>query len=1351
MSTGSQKFLVRRTCTQKTEQGQAGALSQPLESYRDIPAYVLLGDPGAGKTESFKREAEESGGMYIRARDFVIREFCRPQAGETIFIDGLDEVPSAGDSRHPLDRIRERLLALGKPSFRLSCREADWLGKSGKTDMQAVSLDGKVTILYLDALNNESIHEILDHHPDVTDPDDFIRQANLQNLYEILRNPQTLDMLIRAVGNGAWPGGRTEIYEKACVQLVRENNPEHRLATKDTAPSVGAMLNAAGYLNAIYLISGSAGFDLECNDGSDQFVSWRDLKEAHFPLLPALKSNLFRNEGKARNPVHRSVAEFLGARYLSECINQGLASSRILALICGEDGGIIPDLRGLAAWLAAHNRSARTDLIERDALGVVLYGDVRSFPAEDKKQVLEVLHAEAARYPWFRSDDWADSPFGALGTRDMEDIFRTVLVSPSRAIADQSLLNCVLDAIHYGEAMPALTQLLEDIVRDNSYFSYVRRNAAEALIHGAEADPSLLHQLAQDICTGCVEDDANGLIGELLYALYPSIIKPEEVFDFLRPQKSRTINIYRMFWHHELDRLSSDEHLPVLLDQLAANQRHGEEDLDGDDFDQMGGKLLARGIEVHGDAIADDRLFSWLSIGSDEFTGPRFEREDAQRVEAWFGKRPERYKALIEVATSKCASQKDLWSCMKKAVMRLQVANVSANLESWWLEKAAAESNEELAHFYLDQAVLPLREFQSGFPYFPASELERVSPWIKSNPKFDIWIQEMVDNMKRLKEERGKRQQKREAKEQKEREARLAFYREHIEAIRDGSAYPQVLHDLALAYNGHIHDAKGDTPQERLQQFLGGDSELIEAAMISFRHTLDRPDLPTIKEIADLAVEGRMHYIRPACLIGMEQRYRLDPAQALSLPDEILGRILLFRLTDGMGDEPEWFEMLARTRPTLISDTVLAYALPMLRAKHEHITGLHLLTGEKAYVEVSRLALPKLLASFPTRAAVKQLRFVLDGLLKRAFCYLDKGQLAALVNRKATLKSMDEAQRVYWLASGMLLNPGLYQDKLIDHVHKSMKRRSQLMSFLYSDFGRINFPDWVSLSASLRSRLIEMFGQDVSDIRMNGVVTNEMRMSDMVSSYIQELGRDPSEEASTELNRLLGLPSLSNWHNRLRIAQHDQLIIRRKATFRQPSIVEVDSTLANLQPANAADLAALVMDHLQDIARSIRDGNTNDYKQHWSYEEKYQKIINPKSKSENDCRDALLSDLQQRLGSLGIDAQREGSYADDKRADIRVSFGGADGFSVPVEIKKDSHKDLWRAIREQLIAKYTRDPDTDGFGIYLVFWFGGKGMPLPHDGKRPKSAKELKEKLLETLSLEEIRKINVCVIDCALP
>jgi hypothetical protein len=176
----------------------------------------------------------------------------------------------------------------------------------------------------------------------------------------------------------------------------------------------------------------------------------------------------------------------------------------------------------------------------------------------------------------------------------------------------------------------------------------------------------------------------------------------------------------------------------------------------------------------------------------------------------------------------------------------------------------------------------------------------------------------------------------------------------------------------------------------------------------------------------------------------------------------------------------------------------------------------------------------------------------------------------------------------------------------------------------------------------------------------------------------------------------------------------------------------------------------LTFDHLRDIAEKIRDGSTNDYRQYWSYDTSNKKL--EKSKPENDCRDALLSDLQERLGKLKIDAQGESSYAEDKRADIKVSFDGANGFNIPIEIKKDNHNDLWRAIHEQLIAKYVRDPGTDGYGIYLVFWFDGEGMPSPVDGgKKPTTAPELENRLKQTLTSEEMHRIRICVIDCVLP
>jgi len=269
-------FLVRRTSTRQSDNAELHE-SHPLESYRDIEAYVLLADPGAGKTESFRLEAGQPGSKYIRARDFAVFEPGAELQGMTLFIDGLDEIRVDGsDGRTPLDHIRKHLERLGRPRFRLSCREADWLGASDSDALKRVSPNGDVIALHLDPLNNDDIIEVLEHNPAVPDPAAFMQQAQRYRLYELLRNPQTLNLLIDATGGNSWPQSRAEIYQSACKQLVREKNREHLVAKRGNMPPDDAMLDAAGYLCAIQLLAGFAGFSLDQGLSDDQYVFWNE-------------------------------------------------------------------------------------------------------------------------------------------------------------------------------------------------------------------------------------------------------------------------------------------------------------------------------------------------------------------------------------------------------------------------------------------------------------------------------------------------------------------------------------------------------------------------------------------------------------------------------------------------------------------------------------------------------------------------------------------------------------------------------------------------------------------------------------------------------------------------------------------------------------------------------------------------------------------------------------------------------------------------------------------------------------------------------------------------------------------
>ena len=147
-----------------------------------------------------------------------------------------------------------------------------------------------------------------------------------------------------------------------------------------------------------------------------------------------------------------------------------------------------------------------------------------------------------------------------------------------------------------------------------------------------------------------------------------------------------------------------------------------------------------------------------------------------------------------------------------------------------------------------------------------------------------------------------------------------------------------------------------------------------------------------------------------------------------------------------------------------------------------------------------------------------------------------------------------------------------------------------------------------------------------------------------------------------------------------------------------------------------------------------------DWRQYWN-EGVYGRPESPKI--EEHCRDALLSDLRKGLPA-GVIAEPEVEYANGKRADVGVLYGG---FNVPVEIKRDQDPRLWSALRDQLIAQYTNYPATGDHGVYLVFWFGDGKIPPPPQGRRPTSPVELRQRLEEQLTETEKRRIAVRVID----
>ncbi len=1366
---------IIRFCTEARESGQ-NSPPEPLSAYEDSPAYVLLGNPGAGKTTVFEQEAERTGACFVTARDLITFDVAhKPEwRGKTLFIDGLDEIRARSpDVRTPLDRIRAQLDKLEKPRFRLSCREADWFGASDRDRLKAVLPESdppitEITVLHLEPLTDNDVIGILSAKLDEANARTFVDEARKRGLEELLKNPQTLDMLAKIVIDGNWPDSRTETFEMACRKMLGEHNREHEIAVKGTPINESRLLDAAGFLCAVQLVAGNVGYALTPETKDANFPCIDDLDyDDHSLLRRVTQRNLFKASGEERvEPAHRHIAEYLAAGYLADQIDTtGLPVGRVLSLITGEDGVVVSELRGLSAWLAAQCISERRAVIDRDPLGVVLYGDVKAFAERDKRRLLDGLREEGTKNPWFRSSDWASSPFGALATPDMEGAFEKILTTPGRDGSDQTLAQCVLDAMTHGDRLPALDDILIHIVRDETWWPLIRRAALEVLLNGLETESDLaarMKSILEEIRGGKVADTSDDLAGHLLSALYPDTVKAEEVFDHLHaPTNLNYSGWYGWFWSNTLLKKSSEEDIYKLLDQLASRTDDERSSL----YDRMRTGLLTRGLEVHGESIDAARLYQWLGVGLDrDGYCWRVREYPINPIQNWLSMHPEIQKSIICVGERHCrgSEDEDFGTCFRHMKDRLYQARPPADYGLWCLQRMSSLPDDELARNMLLEAVDSIINECGN----EGLSLERIEETVAGNEKHKTWLNEYL--FRSLDEEHWRRQERKRHNTDRRNQEKNEWV-DHVisqeSALQEGTAHPRLLHYLAAVYFNrfpdldrdtqvkqlrNFTDLDRDTQVKQLRNFLGGNEGLVESVLEGFRCSMDRNDVPAVDEIIQLDVQNQLHPLSYPSLAGLAENSQRSPDYILQLSDSTIERMIAFYMT-GIRENAPWYSSLLESRPELVSRILIKYVAAVLHGKKQHVANLHgilnSLVYESEYVPVARSATLEMLKGFPARCTNQQLE-LLDPLLKsslRHLEHLDREALLARIEAKLGLRSMNSAQCVYWLATGFMADPAQYQEKFTGFIQGNESRTRHLARFLWDQHEQWSFLD--NLPVSTIALLIRILGRYFAPYsRMVGAVSPAMYAADFLQGLIGRLGSNAEKEATDALDSLLKDTNLVKWRDSLQRARFEQLAARREAGFRHPKIGQVVSTLKNEVPANAGDLAALVLDTLQDMAKRIRNSSTDDYKQYWNLEN-----LRPvRPRHEDACRDTLLSDLQRLLAPFGVDAQPEGQYADDRRSDIRVSVGGDNGFAIPIEIKKNSHRNLWRAVHDQLVARYTRDPLADGFGVYLVFWFGPDTTSPPPEGRRPHNADELAQRLRATLSADESRKISICVVNVEL-
>lgn len=1334
--------IVSRTCTE-IPPGNADPNreknSRPLKEFRSEPAYVLLGDPGAGKTTAFESECTALGrdACLVTARDFITLDLnSHPEWCEkTLFVDGLDEVRAgSSDVRTPFDEIRRRLDALGRPRFRLSCRTADWLGGNDRRYLKSVSPEAAVTVLQLDPLSETEVVEILTARRYIVNPGEFVRTARERGVYGLLENPQTLNMLADVVGGGrGWPDSRKETFETACCQMVQEHNDEHQAASEPVEPlAPDLLLDAAGRLCAIQLLSGAAGFSLRSNEASDDFPTL-DRFDCDSPelLRRAVATKLFKGALVDRFvPIHRHIAEYLGARHLARLIETGLPARRVLALIAGEDGIVVTEMRGLSAWLAAHCPDSRPDLIDRDPIGVGLYGDIGEFSFHEKRGLLKALNREASRL----GSAQTAVAFGALATPDMACTLRQVLDESSRSDEDQVFTGFVLRVLLNGDPLSCLSEVFHGIVRDDTWWPGIRGLALNAFIRCQDSPGRTieLKALLEDIRNGGISDPDKELVGTLLDCLYPGNVPPSEVLAYLSPDWNlNLIGRYWRFWKIGLLDKSTDENVAQLLDNLRHELPHLQPGWERQWIRHLPAKLLARGLEAYGDELDKKRIYDWLGVAT-------FLRStEVARIVVWLERHPNVQKKIILEGLDRYPGTGNVTHYAYKVKRRLCGA-LPADFGRWCLEQSVAllESKPEVAGYLFEEAIYAHRHQRND----ARLSQERIKELADSSDMFKKILNRAFSPLPTSPEDLTQMDRFREERRQ-ELEKWLNYLRSNETALRENRAPPALLHRMAEVYFGQFFNLDANRGPKAVEKLLRGDRCLRDSVLHGLQASIYRDDVPNVDEVLALHRKSRMSYLHLPFLGGLAELERTKQDTEFYWSTRRIHKALTFYYCAPHADyRPKWYRRLLRTRPEIVADIQVKCAVSEFRSGHESIYKLWELAHDGEHENVARYAVLPLLRAFPTRCKLSQIRD-LRHLLWAALQHVERVPLRELIEKKLSRTSMNAPQRVQWLAAGIIVASNSHRAPLKEFVQGKEGRIRHLAAF-YSSDDPLPF-SLGELETPVIELLIRFVGSCVgpSDwAGANGVVTAAKNPSDLVKQLIGHLASSSAEVAGNILEGLCAESELSRWHYELSHARDAQRVICRDARYRHPGIEQVCRTLNGGSPSNAADLSALVVERLDEIGKQIWTGNTDDWRQYWN-EDHHGRPCTPKH--ENSCRNAILSDLGRSLPQ-GVGAEPEVQYARATRADIRVSF---QDFQVPVEVKKNSHEDLWRACRTQLIEQYTRDPATDGFGIYLVFWFGPRFTQRSPSGTRPAAPRELHERLEETLSEDEVRKISIKVID----
>lgn len=1305
-----------------THQGSRHQLGQGDLLIRREPI-VVLGEPGMGKTKLLKELSANDGNAFCRAQQLINRSRPKTLLGDSkrIVIDAIDEV-SAKSNGDAVDLVLQKLGELDYPPFILSCRVSEW---RAAVSTQAISdqYDGATPLeVHLEPLDEDEQYELLTRLTG-----NALRAQTLIEHFkrfglDFLGNPQTLELVAALSVDRSLPATSGALFEDAIETLRKEYNH----SKQDQELPRESMLDAAGAAFSALILSGNARIVDKPSGAVDLTDKALPLSEVEAfdsgHVRQAANTKLFATDMDGLTYAHRRIGEFVGARWLSIRADTRAKRKRLLEKF--KSRGLVPaSLRGIHAWLARDPQLADA-VIEADPMGIIEYGDAEALDPNQARLLFAALERLAATNPRFIG--WQEYHAAALVTPPL--MARVTRVIEDRG-AEFGLRLFLLQQLKGAPTAEGQRTLLRERMLDEAELYGIRHESAQVLISiGGENWSELLEALRQQ-----VSENALRLACELLDDIGLEFISDEQIVAVIfayvglsicsleaRSEHKTVLGVFYPF-----TKAIPVERLNGLLDQFTAQANFllpETTNIETDELVDLQYTLVLKRLNDGGE-IEPLRLWQWLEPFDKKIS---YHGDHGKDIGEWLKANPSVREAIQRYVLIDKANNKNIWQrawplhhssfnlypTQAEIVSLLQILDPNDRTDERWRELI------NLGQTWGEEGEI-LRDAAKCFAHHRSDLLA----WIDGLAERQIPAWEI--RREKQKRERQAKQASRFAKHRRD-------FLVNLEEVKSGNI--NWVHQPAQAYLKRFSDIGDSVPaHKRVSEWLG--EEVALAAHDGFEAFFRaRPLRPSAKTISLSYAGGKRWAAGDIIVAALAERTRklAKPFEGVSSERLAAGLFVCWRehisTHAGLTELTPQIEAELKRRGRW-TQVVRIYIQPQLRQQKQHIDRLGKFMHDGDNDFSAHLA-ENWLSQYPEMSNEAEVEMI-DCLLRSNRHRV----LKELFANRMKLEISDERKR-NWHAVSLIVDfdeahlrlNSIIEPELIWHIRDRTgdNQHREKVAIPLS----INQLSW--FITTFRRRWPEADqprGATIGDI-------NPYDASRYIQKLISRLGNNVSTEAVTALSALKDAPE-DTYTWTLRVVSAEQLQKYANEIYTPPTLNQIKMVLDGGSPGSVADLRAIIADELQELGSRLRGSSEDEVNLYWT--------DSGQPRTENECRDRTVSLLRGHLDPLSIYQANEADMPQNKRADIVFYHGG---HLLPLEAKRQQHRDLWNAIDEQLEAFYTGHWQAEGQGLFLVFWFGSNyQIPAPPDGAaKPTNAIELQKKLDQHSAVKEGR-VEVVVLD----